>query len=183
MTPAEDHEGRERLTLFLYLLMRDVTPTGDVANIVKNFIEPGVRDGLEPIYTAKGLEIYARELATRILNPSLPSEVVGEDGQPLVPTSELRAQILREARELTKLPVEWTSARTTRGDVPNREWTLEVFDVPENAMRGGVLTNSVRVTLRPLFERIYSEHNIGLSLITHNVTNTTQFYAWVREAE
>ena len=55
----------QNLTIFLYLLMRDYLPTGEVAKIVKE-IEESI-DGKEPIFTAKGLGEYAEELAKRIL--------------------------------------------------------------------------------------------------------------------
>jgi hypothetical protein len=173
---VESHEGRERLTKFLYLLMRDAQPTGEVARLVKEveWVPPhkdchcGECVDRPVVYTAKGLEVYARELASRILNSQAP---------PIFQEENYREEILATARDLTKLPVEWTSARTTQGDVPNRGWTLEVFDVPYSAEL------AVRKTLRPLFARALADWNINLSLITHNVTNTTQFYPWVREGK
>jgi hypothetical protein len=54
----------KNLTVFLYLLMRDSLPTGEVARLVQ-IIEKN--NDQEIIFTAKGLADYAEELAQRIL--------------------------------------------------------------------------------------------------------------------
>lgn len=61
----------ERLKMFLYLLMRDKLPTGQVVDMVKDVEGAAQKEGAN-IYTAKPLEVYARQLAGRI---------VGRDGE------------------------------------------------------------------------------------------------------
>lgn len=52
-----------KLTTFLYLLMRDTVPTGEVARIVKE-IESSLDQ--EPCFTNKHLASYAEEIAKKL---------------------------------------------------------------------------------------------------------------------
>jgi len=54
----------KNLTIFLYMLMRDCIPIGEVARLVVEVENIGE---LEPEFTAKGLADYAEELSERIL--------------------------------------------------------------------------------------------------------------------
>ena len=54
----------ENLVTFLYMLMRDSLPTGEIERILE---EVEKTKNQEVIFTAKGLETYARELSERIL--------------------------------------------------------------------------------------------------------------------
>jgi len=57
----------ENLKAFLYLLMRDKLPTGDVVELV-NESTVAANMGRETVYTAKPLAEYAGQLADRILD-------------------------------------------------------------------------------------------------------------------
>ena len=52
---------QQRLVTFLYLLMRDKLPTGEVENLLKE-----AEKARSPVFSAIYLENYARELAKRI---------------------------------------------------------------------------------------------------------------------
>jgi hypothetical protein len=54
----------ERLTAFLYILMRDELPAGKVEAIVRDHVEKA--GDRTRVYSNAGLEAYAREVATRI---------------------------------------------------------------------------------------------------------------------
>jgi len=60
---ATDAKVEDRLTTFFYLLMRNELPTGVVAELVK---EVEGCNGMT-VYTAKGVAVYAKELAQRLL--------------------------------------------------------------------------------------------------------------------
>jgi hypothetical protein len=57
--------NKENLVAFLYMLMRDSLPTGEVARLV---VEVEKTKGQEIAFTSKGLEAYARELSDRLLS-------------------------------------------------------------------------------------------------------------------
>ena len=54
-----------KLVAFLYLLMRDQMPTGDVAGILQNHIRKLPTEGW--IFTNRHLEAYAREIAAELV--------------------------------------------------------------------------------------------------------------------
>lgn len=64
----------EQLTCFFYLLLRDGLPAGEVVRLLQETERfsfdgsPGFRAALRLVYTEKGLEVYARELAERLLD-------------------------------------------------------------------------------------------------------------------
>lgn len=85
--------ARERLTELFYLLMRDVVPSGEVAKLVKQVedrfqrAEPG-----KTVFTAKGMENYARELATRVVGVEPAPDVdtlLDQLGQPTSPCAHV----------------------------------------------------------------------------------------------
>jgi hypothetical protein len=89
----------ERLTLFLYLLMRDALPTGEVARLVKEaeWVPPhkdcncGECVDRPNVYTAKGLETYARDLAKRVVVQEETAEAVLDQlGSPTSPCAHVR---------------------------------------------------------------------------------------------
>jgi hypothetical protein len=59
---------RERLVVFLYILMRDFVTPVTVARVLKEHVEVG-GDACS-VYTNKHLEAYAREVAARLEDPS-----------------------------------------------------------------------------------------------------------------
>lgn len=60
--------GKEKLTGFLYVLLRDHLPAGRVEEIVSSHIENPVALGTEHFqFSNKPLAEYAKELAERIL--------------------------------------------------------------------------------------------------------------------
>ena len=64
---------KENLQAFLYLLMRDKLPTGEVVDLIKNHIEKHPHD--QNVYCAPLLAEYAGELADRIINAGKDVEV------------------------------------------------------------------------------------------------------------
>jgi len=63
-SPKKRLSPSERLQEFLYLMMRDHVPTSRCAEVVQEIEKCADK---EPVYTAKGLAEYAKELAERIL--------------------------------------------------------------------------------------------------------------------
>ena len=51
-------KNNENLIAFLYILMRDYLPTGDVVQIIKDYAETG-EEITEFVFTSKHLEAYA----------------------------------------------------------------------------------------------------------------------------
>lgn len=65
-------QERENLKCFLYLLMRDVAPTGEVVDAIMHVEE--LDRGAKNIYTAEPLAEYAQQLADRILTAGVVTE-------------------------------------------------------------------------------------------------------------
>jgi hypothetical protein len=57
--------SREDLVAFLYLLMRDAAPTGEIVRVVRML---NVGGNNENVYTSPELEAYAKRLANELLS-------------------------------------------------------------------------------------------------------------------
>lgn len=89
----------DRVTCLLYLLMRDSLPTGEVARLVKEteWVPPhkdcqcGKCVDPPTVYTAKGLETYARELASRVMgSEATVDQLLDLLGSPSQPCSHVK---------------------------------------------------------------------------------------------
>ncbi|KFA88359.1 hypothetical protein [Archangium violaceum] len=88
-----------------------------------------------------------------------------------------REEIRRKVMEAVGgRPVRWTDHRTTKGDFPGRDWTLEVFDVPiaeQKALHSRLF--------RGIRRQLWEEKRLCLMTLFHTPENTDRYYAWVRE--
>ncbi len=71
-------------------------------------------------------------------------------------------------------PVRWADERTTLGDFAGREWTLEIFDVPEDQQR------ELLARLWGLKELVWEQLHKSLTFIFHTPAETDRLYGWVR---
>jgi hypothetical protein len=88
-----------------------------------------------------------------------------------------REEIRRKVMEAVGgRPVRWTDHRTTKGDFPGRDWSLEVFDVPFSEQRElhGQLFDGI-------MKQLWEEKRLALVILFHTPENTDRYYAWVRE--
>ena len=70
---GEAHELRDRLTAFLYILMRDKLPFGEIVQLVNEVTAMGEFD-----LTAKGVGFYAHQLAERLMR-AVPKDPLESD--------------------------------------------------------------------------------------------------------
>jgi hypothetical protein len=71
-------------------------------------------------------------------------------------------------------PVHWTDERTSLGDFDGREWTLEIFDVPDEQQR------ELHARLWGLKKLVWEQLHQSLTFIFHTPAETDRLYGWVR---
>ena len=86
-----------------------------------------------------------------------------------------RAYILGLVREIVPgHPVRWMDSRISMGDIPGRDWSINIFDVPSDEER------QLHSRLFPLYLDIRERLGRSVMFLTHSPQDTDRYYAWVR---